>query len=996
MDILSVLLITMFLGTALCIAKVAGQYLVSNQSATEGDTMEYFHRIAARGDVPWFDTSWLEDMYWNIRGTERVFNYTGEGLFKSFGSSCKRAVDTFKQWILSNWTKLLYLGMSIAALGLLVESSELLLGAAGLVGSPNPKDPNNKKERTMNAKRVMDRALGNDRLITKLISALFNTALNYFDSDRMVDIAVKTLKFLPANTKEESVMTPVPGSPDKKEPLVLSKTCVYASSSLRFRTLKYFHVTLPSGNDKESVVQRDHAIMNLIQHLMNNDMVPFGSLKRDSKGRTKFYVLDRKEAEIYSEHTGDFLPYFHKLFTDCETVGKFNVKVVNPAIIKDGKVVKHNDLYDYGVDDFNDGAGICRPCLGDHQFQAIPADGHGKLPIAKGYLDSKIIKDDEVWNDIFGEVDIIIFRGDQIKCFSDEAYDGEWVVGFTWMKGETIAYPYHWELTQFLELNNDVYKVLSKAGKDALAELFDLVSTKEGLKRYISAKIDDAVRSGRTTVIKMKVLAMLYTHASHRFIWVKRQIESMILGDVWRITKSYGITGHGIPLLTNDVLAETDPRYVPFDIAKAVGGDNDGDYIVYMVNKALGMMLYYRFPVVGGPVLRPIPDTLMDALEDHHPEIVELHVNYGLEVPEFSRNDIIKERNTDPLSDAVYTAEDIMCGEEIGTNTNNLKRLLSSLGENTYELCGYTKESLIAEIHKAMKCIESGAIALKYHVDGVSAPVLTQEVYELYPMEYTKLAKLHKPTSWTVVNKLIAGLESGKKEFDSVLYSTILKEATVLFDGFMKDTISTKRMARYIDIRGINISKKAVTEAHDFLKSIGIAMRGVFEKYGNPDDGGTDELLAAELSLVVKAAERYGAKLDLDTLKIAIYKYLRSTKGTGACAVHMAGSRIPEVFGWDAPNASVELPEPKVGAVILTAFRKGSDIPFDKLDLSTANISSESITFKGGVTLSLHKDSIDRVPEGEVTVVNATRYVNKEGKASSRTANLVCKVEATK
>ena len=110
----------------------------------------------------------------------------------------------------------------------------------------------------------------------------------------------------------------------------------------------------------------------------------------------------------------------------------------------------------------------------------------------------------------------------------------------------------------------------------------------------------------------------------------------------------------------------------------------------------------------------------------------------------------------------------------------------------------------------------------------------------------------------------------------------------------------------------------------------------------------------------------------------------------------MAGSRIPEVFGWDAPNASVELPEPKVGAVILTAFRKGSDIPFDKLDLSTANISSESITFKGGVTLSLHKDSIDRVPEGEVTVVNATRYVNKEGKASSRTANLVCKVEATK
>ena len=118
MDILSVLLITMFFGTALCIAKVAGQYLVSNQSATEGDTMKYFHRLAASGTIPWFDTPWLENMYWNIRGTERVFNYTGEGLFKRFGSSCMRAVESFKQWLQSNWTKLLYLAMSIAALGL--------------------------------------------------------------------------------------------------------------------------------------------------------------------------------------------------------------------------------------------------------------------------------------------------------------------------------------------------------------------------------------------------------------------------------------------------------------------------------------------------------------------------------------------------------------------------------------------------------------------------------------------------------------------------------------------------------------------------------------------------------------------------------------------------------------------------------------------------------------------------------------------------------------
>jgi hypothetical protein len=380
-------------------------------------------------------------------------------------------------------------------------------------------------------------------------------------------------------------------------------------------------------------------------------------------------------------------------------------------------------------------------------------------------------------------------------------------------------------------------------------------------------------------------------------------------------------------------------------------------------------------------------------LEDVCPDVVELCVDHALDVPAFSRDDIIKERNTDPLHEAVYTAEDIMLGEDIGTNTNNLKRLLSSLGENTYELCGYIdKTALIEEIHKAMICIESGAIALKYHVDGVKAPILSKAVYELYPMEY---AKVRKPDSWTAVHKIIAKLDSGVKEFDSRLYSIALKEASVLFDGFMKDVISTKRMARYIDRTGLRPTIGQVRAANDFLKAIGIAFRGVFEKYEGVED--CDELLRVELSRVVKAAEHYGSTLDIDTLKTAIYQYLRDTKGTGACAVHMAGNRIPEVFGWGAPkNVSVELPKPKVGAVLLTAYRKGSDIPFDKLKLSSGKVSGTEITFNGGITLSLHKDSVGRVPSGKVIVVNATRYVNQAGKASSRTANLVCTVEAKK
>jgi len=1006
MEILSVLLITVLFGATLCIANVVGQYLGTNQSTTEGGiTMGY-----ATKEV-------LCHLYWNLRDSERDFNYCSEtnqvwGFLQSIGRRISNALRVSCA-IAKKHSKTLLL-LALGGVGLLFYASssggsEMLLGAAGFMGSPNSKDPN-KKERKMNAKRILDRgkALG-DKAVSKLISALFNTAVGYFDSSRMTKIAVLTLKFLPVNTVELPVTTPKVGSPGEEEPLILGtednpKRCVYSSSTLSFDSLKYFHISLPSGDDTESRAKRDHMVMNLTQHLIDNDLVPFGSLKRDKKGRTKFYVLSRKEAEMYSSDTGAFLPYFHKLLTDCEMVRKFNVRVVNPAKFdKDGNVIEHNELHSYGVDDRNDGAGLIRPCLGDRQFQAIPADVvDSKLPIAKGFLDSKLIKDDKAWKSMFGDVDIIIYRDDQIKCFSDLAANGEWIVGFTYMDGGDIPYPFHWECTQFLRLTEEVFSVLAKSSKAAMKALFDQVSTKEGLRDYISAKISHAVRMGWDAKIQMKVLAMLYTKATHRFVWVKRQIESMLLGDVWKITKSYGVFGRGIPLLTNDLMSNIDPRYVPYWVARAVGGDNDGDYIVYIANRASKKMLYWRFPVVGGLVVRDIPQSLLDAkdketgeylLKDLHPEIVDLYVKYAMDVPEFSRNDIIKERNTDPLNEAVYTAEDIMLGEDIGTNTNNLKRLLSSLGENTYELCGYDdKDALIADIHKAMICIESGAIALKYHVDGVSAPILSKAMYTLYPMEYTKAPK---PSSWVAVNKIIAKLDSGVKEFDSRLYSISLKEATLLFDGFMKDTISTKRMARMVDRTGLRPSITQVKAANLFLKDIGIAFRGVFEKYEGTEDN--DEMLKAELSKVVRAAESYGKTLDLDTLKTAIYQYLRDTKGTGACAVHMASDRIPEVFGWEGPdNLTVELPEPKVGAVLLTAFRKGSDIPFDELKVSSGKLSGNEITFKGGVTLALHKDSISRIPDGKVTVVNATRYVNKEGKASSRTANLVCKVEAIK
>jgi hypothetical protein len=1002
----SVLLIMCLLGAAICIANVVGQYVMGNMSTTEGVTMRYFHRLAAKGEVPFFDKLWQENMYWTIRGTERVFNYTGE-LFQLFGASMREAVSDLKSWLLSHWRKLTIFSIGIAVLTSYGGSNDseglFMLGAAGLMGSPDSKDPSKKKEHTMNklsskVHNVWKKAKSGEKSIVSLLNAIFNTAWVPFNSKNVEEVPVYTLEFTPSGAKVKPVTVNLPGG--GSEELKIEKTCVKSGSGLKFKTLKYFHVEIPRDR-----IRGKHAIYSLMKYLATNDLVPFGSLKKDSKNRTKFYVLERWEAERYSRHTGDFLPYFHKLFTDCNSVEKLNVLVVDPA--KDGK---HNDLYHLGVDDKNDGCGLIHPSRSSAQFQAIP-DGfghdpdlvnkgsepeHDKMPIAKGFLDSNLIETEAEWNTAIGEeYDMVIFRGDQIKCFGDLAESGKWVVGFTWMDGRTIPYPFHWECTQFLKLVPEVEKVLVGTTKDAMDKLFDQVSTRLGLIEYISEKIWNHVQSGIDVTVKMKVLAMLMADVTHEFKWVKRQVDSMILGDIWKITKSYGVFGHGIPLLTNDVQAETDPAYVPFEIANAVGGDNDGDYIVYLVNKAIGKMLYWRFPVVGGPVLRNIPDSLMPALKDHHPEIVKLFVEHMLHVPAFSRNDIIKKRNDRPLDKAFYTARDIIEGEDIGVNTNILKRLLSVLGEHDEKKHTHVnKDNLIENIHRAMICIESGAIALKYDVEGIEKPNVESWISKLYPMEF---AKLTRPTSWTKLAEMVEKLgASSMMEFDTRCYHAGLKYAHELFIIWDSNVVSTKRMAESIDVWDIDMTLVNTTKAMGFLKEIGSAFRGVFELYGDPVEGSDDaKELQAALSLVVKAAERRGAELSLDVLKLAVHEYLLHTKGTGASAVHMCGDRIFDVFGKHEStpdNVTIELPKPSKDGLIIRAYAKGRDIPFDKIRPASGRISGNTIKFNGTPALTIYDDCVGKIPTGTLTVASVTSYVTKDGKSSNRTANILVQV----
>ena len=864
---------------------------------------------------------------------------------------------------------------------------------------------NKEKETTMNdqVNRLINLIFGRDpQAIVDYVCE------DTVDEMKTIPIAVRELSFSTKGKitdKPLEVSVPATG-PDVKVPLVLDKHCVASVGNLPLQGLRYYHVQIPKAKDDvKSVAKREQALLGIRLFLKNNALVPFGSIKVDKKGRSKFYALPLNMASKYANNVGEFLPYFHKVFTDCKEVGIYRVKVVEPATFDAEGVAKHNELFSLGVDDHNDGCGLVRPSIGCTQFQGVPtANIGGKLPIAKGFLDSCLFDSDADWDDEFGDVDIVLFKKDQIKTFSDIADDGLWVVGFTWMNGREIPHPFHWELTQFLHWNDEVKDVLKSSIDKAIKALFDQVSTKEGLREYISAKIKANIEAGYDVKIQMKVIAMLYSKATHNFKWVKQQVASMILGDVWKITKNNGVVGHGIPLLTSDELAKVDPRYTPYDVTRATGGDNDGDYIVYIVNKSLRKMLYWRFPVVAGPVLRDIPSSLMDSVEDLHPEIVELFVKYGYSLS-FSRDDIQKERNVDSLDTAYKVAIEIIKGEGIGNNTMILKRMLSAYGESLNDvLLELSDEQCLELAFSATQGIEMGAIALKYKVkgDAVKSAFPPKGTSRLFPLVF---AKVGKPMTWDSIVPILERLQTVPEERakysldiepDSELYVYALTQALDSHKTFMEDVVTPSEMKEYVELTGIP-SIHDIREAVRMLKKYGQAMRTAYEKYA-PSTGDSDattiakekELYAA-LNLIVKALENYGKTISIEALCFSCFKFLGDTSGTGSAAIHMAGNRIFKVFGKDpnAGNAYVDLPEHKEEAVWVEGWRRGGDIPKD-LDPTTGKIHGNTARFPGGIRLELHGN----VPTTNGVIVAIDPGRTQSGKRSAQKCTMIVKVSA--
>jgi len=246
------------------------------------------------------------------------------------------------------------------------------------------------------------------------------------------------------------------------------------------------------------------------------------------------------------------------------------------------------------------------------------------------------------------------------------------------------------------------------------------------------------------------------------------------------------------------------------------------------------------------------------------------------------------------------------------------------------------------------------------------------------------------------------------REFDTRVYGAIMDYAVKRFNSWESNTIPTKRMAEAIDILGIDLTLTNLDQAMKFLKEIGTAFRAVFEKWGTPKEGSKEHTLrGTELSLVVKHAERCGAKLKLDVLKLACHEYLMHTKGTGACAVHMCGDRIFDVFGKhvDTPNnVKVELPKPKKKGIVFKAYLQGTEIPFDKISkvMSTGKVVGDTVKFSRIPALKIEKSHLDRIPTPyetkdtkvnyEIDVVNVISFTTKKGKATNRAANITVQV----
>jgi len=678
--------------------------------------------------------------------------------------------------------------------------------------------------------------------------------------------------YLPVEELTEKMNTKVKHVPDPRNqkckiPLEIEKQCLFSHANVDVKGLRRIHIPQDYKNeDKWKAI--------LYGFLQKENLISFGRPKGDGK-KYSLYALPKEKVTTLINYNGSDIA----AYTDIGLSDAPFSKEADVLVLKD-----NNELAEYiGYDPKIDGTIYTRPGFwqgADRQIRLCPKDHNNQnIALGKGMCDGKRFR--YIWEDLFGEYDMVVIKDHIIKTNPQNAHSGKWIIAGTYVTDRPNLYPFHWEITQFMEHNQEVERFLINSTSKALHKLKRKLSTKEGIIRFVKESVLKKKQKGEQVVLDIKLLLVLTSKLPADFKWTISQLKRMILSEVIDIIVSYGLKGRSQKLYTDSRRYKSDTTYLSPEITRKLGGDNDGDEVVYAVNKELGLKMYWRFPVISGAVIEEIPEQRLDKEKDHLPELVELWNKYGRSL-QVSRNDIKQEKMNVQPEEANRLNLELMTGAKIGSNTNNLKRIMTKYYEEE------KSEQMLEKAKQVALAIEAGAVGLKKNVVGIKDIRIDDELYDKYPLDFTKIRDI---SSWKELSKV--EIKDGSME--GRIYKKNIDTALNIFykNWYGVETSSLVSKIDLSDIEEYPDEIMAKVEKYQELWNDGIAQYLQLKRAGKKEEA------EAVISANVRMAEELGDSLKDDELRFACFKVFTNAGNgnTGAFAVHLANSRIWQVFG---------------------------------------------------------------------------------------------------
>lgn len=720
----------------------------------------------------------------------------------------------------------------------------------------------------------------NDHGVIKKASSNENQFNSKQKEQNMQDFIQELLKkannepgiYLPVEELTEKMTTQVKHVPDPRNnkckiPLEIEKQCLFSHANVNIRGLRRIHIPQDYKNE-----DKWKAILH--GFLQKENLISFGRPKGDGKKYSLYALPKDRITTIINKNGSDIAAY-----TDIGLSDAPFTKEADVLVLKDNQ-----ELVDYvGYNPGIDGTIYTKPdfWLGaDRQIRLCPKDHSNKhIALGKGMCDSKRFR--YVWDDLFGGYDMVVIKDHIIKTNPQNANSGKWIIAGTHVTDQSNEYPFHWELTQFMEHNQEVERFLINSTNKALYKLKQRLSTREGIIRFVKESILKKQQKDDQVELDIKLLLVLTSKLPANFKWTISQLKRMILSEVIDIIVSYGLKGKSQKLYTDSRRYESDPRYLSPAITEKLGGDNDGDEVVYAVNKELGLKMYWRFPVISGAVIEEIPDQRLSKEKNHLSELVELWYKYGSSL-QVSRNDVKQEKINVKPEEANRLNLDLMTGAQIGSNTHNLKRIMTKYHEENQS------QKILKKAKQIALAIEAGAVGLKKNVTGIKNVNIDVDLFDKYPLDFTKVRKIN---SWEELKEL----QIDDNSMEGRIYSKNISLALRIFHEDWQG-IDTSSLIGKIDLSQIGEYPQDImekVEKYQELWNDGIA------HYLKLKRRNKEEEAKAVISENVRMAEELGYSLSDDELRFACFKVFSNAGNgnTGAFAVHLANTRIWDVFG---------------------------------------------------------------------------------------------------